>query len=213
MLVVAALALAAWAGYRFALRDHIRPRNFGTVTDGHVYRSAALTPAALKRVHTRHGVRTLIDLGGFDRDPAGARVQARTAEALGIRRVVLPLEGDGTGNPNAYVAALRLLADPAAHPVLVHCASGAQRTGACVILYRHILQGQAIAEAYPEAFAYGHDPGDNWKLMAYLADWAGPIARAVRERGWVEGFPPVSEDEHLAGATPERRAAEASTAR
>ncbi|MBC7835600.1 MAG: tyrosine-protein phosphatase [Phycisphaerales bacterium] len=165
-------------------------RNFGVVEAGHIYRSAALSPAQTKTLAERHGIKTIVDLGAFDRDKGKETAAQRTADALGVRRHVFRLEGDGTGNPNQYVAALKLLADEANHPVLVHCATGAQRTGACIILYRHIIQGRSIESVYPEAFDYRHSPGDNWKLMAYLADWTDEITSSFESGRPIAGFPP-----------------------
>ncbi|MBX3407002.1 MAG: tyrosine-protein phosphatase [Phycisphaeraceae bacterium] len=181
LLAVVVAALAAWAYLgKGGIRDHVVPRNFGVVEEGHVYRAAALTPTTLRQVHAEHGIKTIIDLGGFDVDPRGEALSQRTAESLGITRYVFPLSGDGTGNPNAYVAALRVLADERNHPVLVHCSAGAQRTSGCIVLYRDVIQLRDNAEARREAFGFRHDPRDNPRLFEYLDDWQEKIKRAFR---------------------------------
>jgi protein tyrosine/serine phosphatase len=173
--------LAAWVVFaKNGVRDQLVPRNFGVVEEGHVYRAAALTPASLKRAHEQHQFKTIIDLGGFDVDPLADKLAQESAESLGITRYVFPLSGDGTGNPNAYVAALRVLADPANHPVLVHCSAGAQRTSGCIIMYRDFIQGGDDAAARTEAFQFRHDPKDNPRLFEYLDTWQGHIERAFR---------------------------------
>jgi len=184
VLVIGAITcgLAAWVVFgKNGVRDQFVPRNFGVVEAGHVYRAAALTPAALKRVHDEHRIRTVIDLGGFDSDPLAERIAQRAADALGITRYAFPLSGDGTGNPNSYVAALRVLADERNHPVLVHCSAGAQRTSGCIILYRDLIQQRSDAEARAEALNFRHDPKDNPRLFKYLDDWQPQIERAFRE--------------------------------
>lgn len=185
---VACMALAVWA-YVGWVRPNTTPRNFGVVEAGKVYRSAALTPAATRFVHDAYSIRTIIDLGGFDKDPVGERIAARTAEALGIRRYVFKLEGDGTGNPNAYVAALRVMLDPANQPVLVHCSAGAQRTSGCVMLYDDIAHGRALEATYPEARNYGHDPEDNPRLLPFVRTHEREIIGAVRAGTQIEGYP------------------------
>lgn len=187
LLTVAVVALILWGLFAAFIQPNVFPKNFATVQAGQVYRSGALTPAATKRVVDRHKVRTIIDLGGFDRDPAADRVAQLTAEALGVTRYQFLLSGDGTGNPNAYVAALRLLADEANHPVLIHCSAGSQRTSACVILYRHVIQDRAFERVYHEAFEHGHNADDNRAMGPYLLDWAPSIERAFREGGWIPG--------------------------
>ena len=186
---IVALSAIAWGVYAGLIAPSLLPRNFGVVEEGKIYRSAALTPAATRKLVEAREIRTIIDFGGFDQDPALDRVAQQTADALGVRRFLFPLSGDGTGNPNAYVAALRVLANPDNHPVLVHCSAGAQRTSACVILYRHIVQDKPFRDVYPEAFTHDHDPGKNRAMAPYLLDWAPRIERAYREGGWIPGYP------------------------
>lgn len=208
LLAAVVAALGAWAYWsRGGVRDHLVPRNFGVVEPGHVYRAAALTPQALRKVHEEHGIRTIIDLGGFDVDPRGEDLARRAAESLGITRYVFHLSGDGTGNPNAYVAALRVLADERNHPVLVHCSAGAQRTSGCVVLYRDIVQGRDNAEARREALNFRHDPRDNPRLFEYLDDWQEKIRRAFRDGSQVPDQPPVEVSPHAPAppAPPENR--------
>jgi hypothetical protein len=173
------------------LRYDVFPENFGVVKAGVLYRSADLTPAATQKVVEERHVRTIVDLGAFEPGSARERVAAETAAALGVERHVYRLEGDGTGNPNAYVQAMRIITDPAKQPVLVHCASGAQRTGGCVILYRNLIEGVAFDKAYAEALGYRHDPGRNPRLKPYLQKWIEPINRAYREGGLIDGFGPA----------------------
>jgi hypothetical protein len=187
--VVAAALLVAGAGLGYAkvVRPTIVPKNFGVVQEGRVYRSGWLTPSATERVVRAHGVRTIVDLGGFDKDGAAERVAARTAAALGVERRVFRLEGDGTGNPNAYVEALRIMADPAKQPVLVHCSAGSERTGLCVMLYRELVLGEPREGLWDQTFEHGHDPARNTKLRPYLEEWGGKIAEAYRSGGSVAG--------------------------
>jgi len=193
VLCAAACGLLAWVVLaKDGIRDHLVPRNFGVVEAGHVYRAAALTPAALRRVHAEHHIRTIIDLGGSDTDPLADRLAQRSAESLGITRYLFPLSGDGTGNPNAYVSALRVLADEKNHPVLVHCSAGAQRTSGCIILYREVIQSRPRADARKEALGFRHDPKDNPRLFRYLDTWQGHIERAFRSGTQVHDQPAVS---------------------
>lgn len=169
-------------------RHDVYPDNLGVVSEGKLYRSADLTPAATKVVHDRYKVRTIVDLGAFDVGSPEERVAAETAKALGMERHIFRLEGDGTGNPNAYVQAMRIINDPAKQPVLVHCAAGAQRTSGCVILYRNMIEGVDFETAYAEAPLYRHSPTKNPRLRPYLRTWMEEINRAYREGGLVEGF-------------------------
>ncbi|MCE2966070.1 MAG: fused DSP-PTPase phosphatase/NAD kinase-like protein [Phycisphaerales bacterium] len=166
---------------RYGVRDNVLPRNFGVVVEGQVYRSGRLTPAATQLVHDRTGFRTVIDLGAYVGKPIDEQVAAKTAQALGVKRInFTDLDGYGVGNPNSYVAALRAMSDPANQPVLVHCAAGAQRTSVCMMLYRKIYQGVPFETSIAEALEHDHDPRDNPHLRVYLQTYAEAIERAVR---------------------------------
>lgn len=187
--VLAALLCVGALGYAKVVRPQIVPKNFGVVEEGTVYRSGELTPAATRRVVRERGIKTIIDLGAYSDSDFEERIAARTAAALGAERRVFRLEGDGTGNPNAYVEALRIITDPAKQPVLVHCSAGSQRTSACVLLYREIVQGRPFAQEMDEAYAHGHDPARNTRLRPYLEQWREKIAAAYRSGGLIDGQP------------------------
>lgn len=200
-LVLSTIAIVAagavlWA---VAIKPNVVPKNFGVVAEGKVYRSGWLTPAATERVVKRHKIRTIVDLGAYDKRPEMERSAERTASALGVDRYVFRLEGDGTGNPNIYVAALRIITDPSKQPVLVHCSAGAQRTSGCILLYRNIVEGRSFSETVHEAFDHKHDPSDNPRLLPYLLDWHDDIERAFRApigdsstAPWIPGHEPVN---------------------
>lgn len=167
-----------------------RLRNFGVVEEGKIYRSGRLEAPALRRAIEEHGLATVIDLGGWDSDAEEWQANQSVADELGVTRYAIHMSGDGRANPNGYVAVLRLLADPADHPVLVHCAAGTERTSAAIVLYRNLVQGELIQPAYEESFGYGHQAED-YEWIAYLADWIDEIGQAWRGGGWIEVVPPV----------------------
>lgn len=180
---IALLATGLGFGFRYGVRDDLFARNFGVVEAGKVYRSGRQTPAMMKRIVETNKIKTIIDLGAYPENSIEERQSQAVAQALGVRRVRFFLQGDGTGDPNAYVSALRVMLDPVYHPVLVHCATGAQRTGACVMLYRLAAQGKSLAETYPEAQRYKHVPGRNPYLMPYLKQWGEKIVDALASTG------------------------------
>lgn len=178
--IAAAVALGGWF-FRYHIRDDLFARNFGVVEAGQIYRSGRQTPAMMEQIVRANGIRTIIDLGAFAPGSREEAIADQTAKALGVTRFRFGLYGDGTGDPNEYVAALRLMTDPALRPVLVHCAAGAQRTSGCVVLYRHHVQGQPLAGAFPESFAFKHDPGRNPNLAPYLNRWSTEIGAALKD--------------------------------
>lgn len=180
--ITAAVGAIAIAGVLYAtvIRPEFVPRRFGVVAEGKIYRCGRLTPGAVARVHEEKGIRTIIDFGAWEPDSIEEQREQRTAEALGIKRHVFRLEGDSRGDPNAYVKALKLMRDPAAHPVLVHCSAGSERTGCVVMLYRHFDENVTAEAAYDEAQRFDHNPAKNPHLIDTFIQWKGPIRESLR---------------------------------
>lgn len=193
----AALLVAAVVGAMSLLwvkgvRPQFVPKRFDVVETGTVYRSGEATPSALRRVVKARGIRTVIDLGANEPGTEEEQSLAAAAAEAGVRRVVFDLEGDGTGNPNAYLEALRIMADPASRPVWVHCGAGTERTGIVVALYRHIVQGVPLTDGLQEAIRAGHSPRRNPRLKPVLMEWAPEIERAFRDGGPLRGVEPLA---------------------
>jgi len=191
LLAVGAGAVAL-AGAALAIRGRRLAKNLGVVVEGRLYRSGRLTPRTLKQVRDKLGVRTIIDLGATH---PGSKDEAKIAAAaanLGItRHSCRGLRGDGTGNPNVYAHALRLLTQEHEGPVLIHCAAGADRTGVAVALYRHAVQGRSLDEAMAEARQFRHDPARSPGTRPFVEQHVQSILRVWREGVQIEGFPPA----------------------
>ncbi|MCL4742903.1 MAG: tyrosine-protein phosphatase [Phycisphaerales bacterium] len=179
--------------YREWVRPNLFPKNFGVVTEGVLYRSGELTPAAVEKVVRRHAIRTIVDLGAFEPGTREERLAQRTADALGVDRFRMDLEGDATGNPNYYAEALRIMTDPERQPVLVQCGAGSERTGCAVAMYRHLVEGVPMDDAYAETQRYKHNPRRNPRLREVFEAWTEPVGRALREGGGVPGAQPLTQ--------------------
>lgn len=184
--VIVAGCLLAGLTYRYTLRDNLFARNFGVVQEGAIYRSGRQTPAMTEKLVREHQIKTIIDLGAYNRKPVEERVAQRTAEAIGVARFTFNLEGDGTGDPNDYVQALRLMLRKENHPVLVHCAAGSERTSACVMLYRNITEGKSFDATFAEALQHKHEPEDNPRMRPYVEKWGPLIIEAVKHGGEID---------------------------
>jgi protein tyrosine phosphatase (PTP) superfamily phosphohydrolase (DUF442 family) len=193
VLVVLALAALGWYA-RYGVRDHVWARNFAVVAPGEVYRSGRLSTTATARVVENRGIKTIIDLGAYHPGSIEERRAQRAAEALGVTRYRLDLEGDATGNPNEYAHALRLVNDPANRPVLVHCAAGSERTGCFVALYRAQETGASVNEVLDDLMDEAQDYRDSTQpdLRTMLEVWGDRILEAVRMGEDVRGIEPTS---------------------
>ncbi|MEN0019548.1 MAG: tyrosine-protein phosphatase [Planctomycetota bacterium] len=202
---VVGLCVAAGVGYDKIIHPNLFPKRFGVVVDDAIYRSGELTPASTRLVVERHGIRTIVDLGAHEPGTREEALAQATADALGVRRIVMNLEGDATGDPNYYVDALEIMTDASLHPVLVHCAAGSQRTGCAVAMYRQIFEGESFDDAYRESWEYDHDPDDDGsQLRQMLERWTAPVEAALESGGEVEGWADEATDEEAGEAvTPE----------
>ena len=66
------------------------------------------------------------------RDGAADEAGVTSPELIAFGNQEEAVRPDGRANPNGYLTVLRILADPANQPALVHCAGGTERTGAAV---------------------------------------------------------------------------------
>jgi lipid-A-disaccharide synthase-like uncharacterized protein len=184
-------------------KDHIIIRNFGVVEPGKIYRAGRQTPETMRKIHDRYNIRTIVDLGVAARGSERDEQADALANELGIDRHRMDnLLGDATGNPNEYVAALRMMNDDSNYPMLIQCGAGAQRTGLAVILYRHLFEGVPLKEAHIESFKFGHDP-DEWIMLSYLAEHYAEIKTALDTNTWIPGYPiPIDSTDQKTDAPP-----------
>lgn len=177
------LALFLWK----AVRPDLAPKRLAEVIPGKVYRSGELSPQALADLAKSTNLKTIIDLGiAPDGDPRDRRQQL-AAQALNITRYKFNLVGDSTGNPNEYLAALRLALDPANQPVLIHCATGSQRTSCAIALVR-MAEGSSADQALTEAHAFDAKP----KVDEVLRSVAPGILDALKNGAQIAGHEAVT---------------------
>jgi protein-tyrosine phosphatase len=101
------------------------------------------------------------------------------------------LEGDGTGDLENYVKALNAIvqATKAGKPVLVHCASGRQRTGGIVLFYRMLVNGNRDNRALVrELKKYGWKT-KNTMVINYVNENMMEIALRLKELGVIGKLP------------------------
>jgi hypothetical protein len=186
-IVIVACALA-WVNFK---RD-IFPRHWEAVNEGFVYRSGELSTTLVERTWRKHNIQTVISLMGSNGDDPDCEAAARkAAETLGIERKVFSLIGDGTGDREQYVQAVKALVESrnAKKPVVVHCASGTYRTGGTIAIYRTLVEGWSGKQAYEEMISEGVKPRSDTPILVYLNSNIGTIARRLVEEGVIERVP------------------------
>jgi len=131
----------------FFLRDHaflrLGFRNAHWISDEFV-RTNQPWPHQLAQWKAR-GVRTVLNLRGSS-DGGPQRIERAACAALGLRLIEFRITSKDAPSVDQILAAQRLF-DEIAYPALMHCKSGADRTGLMSVLYLHFRKGQPIADA------------------------------------------------------------------
>lgn len=144
--VLAVAGLGGWAYHHF-----LWWKKFAVVEPGVLYRSGMLRDGQLRQAVAQHHIKTVFSFTHSYSDR-----EQRTCAELGVKRLVCHLPGDGVGPDDPYLRFLQVMADPANHPVLVHCSAGTQRTGGAVALYRVVYQDWPMDQARAEMLAMGN---------------------------------------------------------
>lgn len=128
-LVMAGLGAAAlYAGITIA------QGNFHTVVAGELYRSATLSSVQLDAALTGLKVRTIVNLRGASPDQEWYREETRLAKQHGASLIDLSWSARRELTDAEIAEFMARLAD-APRPILIHCRSGADRTGLAAALY------------------------------------------------------------------------------
>ena len=120
--------------------------NLHEVDPGRFYRSAQLTGAQLQHAIDAHGIRTVINLRGPDRDDRWYREERRIARENGVAHVDVLLRSRRLPHRDDLITLLDAYRD-AKRPILVHCYSGADRSGQASAIYQMEYMGRSKSEA------------------------------------------------------------------
>ncbi|HVL72131.1 MAG TPA: sulfur transferase domain-containing protein [Beijerinckiaceae bacterium] len=145
----------------------------------------------------RNGIKTVINLRG-GREFGCWALENEACRRHGIRLVDLPLYARGAPRKEAIRWARELFAS-VEYPALIHCKSGADRTGFAAALYL-LLQGRPVEEAQAQLHhRFGHFRSSATGILdAFLETYAGEARRAAESGAtlafldWVESsYDPV----------------------
>ena len=177
--VFAAVGLLTYGGFRIYWGY---TANWGTVVPGKIYRSATISRHMVREKLTDHHIAVIVFLSKDTGDDPDLTEERAAAKAMGVEFLNFPMNGDGVAEPSQYPAALEAVyhAAQGGKPVLIHCHSGAQRTGGVVAMYRILIEGKPMKEAYAELSHYGFDPARNPTLLPFLnehmTEWGQKLA-------------------------------------
>lgn len=121
-------------------------RNFHSVQQNALYRSAQLKPNELELAIDHLRIRTIINLRGEHPEKGWYRDEATVAANHGVRLINIAMSATRIPSRGELLALLDAYRD-AERPILVHCARGADRTGEAVALYLMDQMGRSRNDA------------------------------------------------------------------
>jgi protein tyrosine phosphatase (PTP) superfamily phosphohydrolase (DUF442 family) len=132
--------------------------NFHTVDAGRIYRSAQLGRDELAKQVRANGIKSIVNLRGAHPGQPWYDDEIAVSRAAGVVHYDYPLSANRALTPAETRDIVEILRT-APMPILVHCKSGADRSGLVAALYRSAIRHQLAREAAQElSLWYGHFP-------------------------------------------------------
>jgi len=157
--------------------------NIHIVEPGALYRSAQLDEDDLGDVIDGYHIKSVINLRGANPAAAWYRGELAASRARGVVHYDVPLSANDMVAPDV-MAKIDALLRSAPKPVLIHCQSGADRTGLVAAIYEYAIAARPAEEAEEQlSLRFGHVP--------YLWSRTGAMDRSfeifVRQRPAIDG--------------------------
>lgn len=151
--LTAGAAALVFAGYLLCAQIG---RNFHEVVPGELYRSSQPTAADVTDYARRYGIRTIVNLRGSAVDASWYRDEVATSAALGVKHIDFRMSAYKALTLEETHRLIALLRD-APKPILIHCKSGADRTGLASVIYLNQIAGKSEETAERQlSIFFGH---------------------------------------------------------
>jgi protein tyrosine/serine phosphatase len=190
LIVAAILGHIVWHNI---IKDQFVPKRFAEVIPGHLYRSGQISGRLIEAVLRQYDIEIVIDLNAHEEKwLVDQLAEEQAARNLEIEHLRLPLRGDGTGDIGVYARAIEEIARAQREDktILVHCAAGTRRTGGVVAAYLMLVEGASTDVVMSELGRHGSRLSES-KLLAYLNESSGALARILVEDGLIDAVPEV----------------------
>lgn len=142
--------------------------NFRVVSPGAVYRSAQLDPTTFDLLFRTYEIRTVINLRGPNPGEVWYDRERAATQAAGVTLIDIPMSASRMPSREVLLLLFDAL-ENAERPVLLHCQSGADRSGAAAAMWR-MMQGATRDEALQElTLLQGHFAGARPAMTRLIA--------------------------------------------
>ncbi len=152
--VLAAVLLAA-GGYVLYVKEQ---GNFHAITPGEAYRSGQLDREELVRYVKQYNIKSVLNLRGSNAGKPWYEEELTVCRELNLAHYDVKLSAYKEPK-DAQVRQLLEVFQTAPRPVLIHCMSGADRTGLAAAMWKAAVDKQPKSEAAKQlTIFYGHIP-------------------------------------------------------
>jgi len=147
------LALSAVGGYA---ADVVANNNFNEVRPGELYRSAQPSAREIAAYVGRYKIKTIVNLRGANAGTSWYDSEVAASRSLGVTHIDFAMSAKRELTQARAEALVRILRE-APKPVLIHCQSGADRSGLASALYLAAISKTDEATAENQlSIRYGH---------------------------------------------------------
>lgn len=130
--------------------------NFHEVIAGELYRSAQPSSDDIRQYVASHGIKTIVNLRGENKGSVWYDNEIAQARKMGVGHIDFRMSA-WRRLPQSEAAELISILATAEKPILIHCNSGADRSGLAAALYvAAVAKGGEQAAERQISFRYGH---------------------------------------------------------
>jgi protein tyrosine phosphatase (PTP) superfamily phosphohydrolase (DUF442 family) len=151
-----------------------------------LWRSGQLAPWDLRRLASK-GLRTVISVRG-GRALGGRQLEREACERLALKFLEIDIRGREAPSRDALLTLIDLF-ETVEYPVLIHCKSGADRTGFAAALYLLAREQCPLSKAKAQlSLRFGHWRASRAGILGAVLDAYGSegLAAGLDLRGWVQ---------------------------
>jgi protein tyrosine phosphatase (PTP) superfamily phosphohydrolase (DUF442 family) len=154
--------------------------NFHAVIKGRCYRCAQPSPDDVRILAQRFGIRSIVNLRGFDEKPWYGAERAAT-ERLGLVFADAGIWAAWQPGETEFLNVIRAV-DESPEPMLIHCQSGSDRSGLAAAIFLLLKTDASVEEASGQlSVRFGHNP---WGTAGCMDRIFSSYAAWLAERGW-----------------------------
>lgn len=155
--IICAIALVGLSAGAWALHRHLSG-NIHAVEPGVLYRSAQLNGDDLASVLAKYKIRSVVNLRGKNEGETWYENDLKISAAHEVAHFDVGMWASSEPEPKVVAKLLQIL-KTAPQPILIHCYSGADRSGLAAALYERLIKGESAQNAARQlSFWYGHFP-------------------------------------------------------